>query len=313
MRSIITICILVLIFSCSQKDTEPEILPDLPDGVQAISLLGDTLFTAQISDEAKGRYEKNLSEEEAKLESDPVNADALIWKGRWTAYMGKYREAIRIYTEGIEKHPDDARMYRHRGHRYISIREFSRAIEDFKHAVQLIEGTEDKIEPDGMPNARNIPVSTLHSNIWYHLGLAYYLQNDMENALTAYQNCRDVSNNPDNVISSSNWLYMILRRLGREEEARQVLEPINAEMDVIENMAYHRLLLFYKGELTIDDLTGGSFESSSNAAIGYGIGNRYYYNGKVDEAKRFFRQIVAGRGWASFGYIAAESDLSRIE
>ena len=63
-------------------------------------------------------------------------------------------------------------MYRHRGHRYVSIREFDRAIADLEYAATLIEGTEDEIEPDGMPNAMNIPVSSLHSNIWYHLGLA---------------------------------------------------------------------------------------------------------------------------------------------
>ena len=37
----------------------------------------------------------------------------------------------------------------------------------------MIAGKEDSIEPDGMPNPQNIPVSSLHTNIWYHLGLAY--------------------------------------------------------------------------------------------------------------------------------------------
>ncbi len=68
------------------------------------------------------------------------------------------------------------------------IREFDRAIQDFEKAATLIEGTEDKIEPDGLPNAQNIPVSTLHTNIWYHLGLAYYLQHDLENALRRRHN-----------------------------------------------------------------------------------------------------------------------------
>jgi len=44
----------------------------------------------------------------------------------------------------------------------------------------------NQIEPDGLPNAKNIPISTLKGNIWYHLGLAYYLKGDFENALWAY-------------------------------------------------------------------------------------------------------------------------------
>ena len=51
-----------------------------------------------------------------------MDVDNIIWYGRRTAYLGDYREAIRIFSEGIEKHSKDARMYRHRGHRYISIR-----------------------------------------------------------------------------------------------------------------------------------------------------------------------------------------------
>ena len=41
-----------------------------------------------------------------------------------------------------------------------------------------------KIEPDGQPNARNIPTSTLNSNIYYHLGLAQYLKGEFEAALS---------------------------------------------------------------------------------------------------------------------------------
>ena len=53
------------------------------------------------------------------------------------------------------------RFPRHRGHRYISIRQLDNAISDFEHAASMIDGQPNEIEPDGMPNARGIPVSTL--------------------------------------------------------------------------------------------------------------------------------------------------------
>jgi tetratricopeptide (TPR) repeat protein len=63
-----------------------------------------------------------------------------------TAYTGDFRGAVEIYSEGIEKFPHDDRMYRHRGHRYISIREFDRAIADLEQAAKLIEGKENETE-----------------------------------------------------------------------------------------------------------------------------------------------------------------------
>ncbi len=307
---VFTMCVLLSACESGIKLPSTEVLPPLPNNVQAISLLGDTLYTStNPGEDAINKF----NEAKFEYQNKPQDPDALIWFGRRTAYLGKYREAIKIYTNGITHHPEDARNYRHRGHRYISIRELPKAIDDLEYGAKLIEGTEDEIEPDGLPNNRNIPVSSLHSNIWYHLGLAYYLDNNMEQALLAYQKCRKVSNNPDNVVSSSHWLYMILRRLGREKAAELVIEPINKDMDIIENFAYHKLLLFYKGEIASDSLIDGTIENSSNAAIVYGIGNWYYYNGQLNEANRIYRQILRSDQWASFGYIAAEADLSRMK
>ena len=91
----------------------------------------------------------------------PDDADAWIWFGRRTAYLGHFRDAVEIYTRAIERFPDDARFYRHRGHRYISLRRFDDAISDLERAAILIEGRPDAIEPDGLPNAAGKPRSRL--------------------------------------------------------------------------------------------------------------------------------------------------------
>jgi alpha-L-fucosidase len=275
--------------------------------VQAISLLGDVLYSPEPSEPALEKY----AGAKANYENEPDNPDALIWYGRRTAYLGKYREAIEIYTDGIEKFPEDARMYRHRGHRYISIREFDKAIKDFELAATLIAGKEDSIEPDGMPNPQNIPVSSLHTNIWYHLGLAYYLKNDLENALRVYREGIKASQNDDMLVATTHWLHMTLRLLGREDEAKKALQPIHAQMNVIENMVYHRLCLFYKGLLPLKSLTDPEFSSIMNDALAYGVGNWYFYNDAEEKAKEIFQKLLRKKSWASFGYIAAESDFAR--
>ena len=312
LRLFIMLFFLSLIYSCTDGKEEPGALPDLPGGIQAISLLGDTLYSSPFPEDIRLERERQLADAQAEFDNRPDDTDAVIWLGRRTAYLGLYRKAIKLYTKGLLRHPGDARLFRHRGHRYITIRQFDLAIADFEKAVKLIQGTEDEIEPDGMPNVRNIPTSTLFFNIWYHLGLAHYLKGDLESALKAYRECMKVSDNPDALVATSHWLYMTLRRLGHGEEAARVLELINANMDIIENGSYHRLLLLYKGEVQQDDLLNSAADALDNATMGYGIGNYHYYMNRREESKRMFRRVVEGSQWAAFGYIAAEAELSRF-
>ena len=282
--------------------------------VEAISLLGQPLSRPTLPDDTRRRYEEALAEARQRSYADPGDADALIWFGRRTAYLGRYRDAIEIYTRGIDRHSRDARFYRHRGHRYITVRDFDRAIADLERAASLVSGRRVEVEPDGIPNARNTPTSTLQSNTWYHLGLAHYLKGDFERALRAYRSCLDVSKNPDMLVATSHWLYMTLRRLGRDQEAARLLDPIRPDLDVIENGAYHRLLLMYKGSLPVDSL----LSTTSSAALedvttAYGVGNWFLYNGDTARAHEIFRRIVATGNWAAFGAIAAEAELARSE
>ena len=268
----------------------------------------------QLSAETQRELETKLKEARATYEKDPQSVDSVIWLGRRTAYLGQYKDAIGIYSEGIKKFPSDARLYRHRGHRLLTLRCFDAAVADLEQASKLIKGKPDEIEPDGLPNARNIPTSTLQSNIWYHLGLAYYLKGDFERALTAYREAEKVSKNPDMLVATTHWLFMTLRRLGREKEAGKTLVAIKDDFDLIENGDYYKLIRIYKGQLDPAKLTMEIMQVASglsNATVGYGLGNWYLYNGYRPEAEKIFRQVTAGNQWSSFGYIAAEAELQR--
>lgn len=276
---------------------------------QATSLLGERLYApAEVS---AGALEK-LTEAKADYDAAPDDADAIIWYGRRIGYTGDYLSAIKVFSEGVAKHPTDARMYRHRGHRYISIREFDKAIADYLIAVELIKGQPNEVEPDGAPNARGIPVSTKHGNIWYHLGLAYYLKHDFEKALWAYTEARNASRYPDNVVSTTHWIYMILRRMGREAEATQALDGISADMDIIENFSYYKLCLLYKGLVSYDELARDVGDSPSGAGMVYGLANWKFYNDNQDEALTMMRAYLdESAGWSAFGFIAAEVDVAK--
>ncbi len=103
---------------------------------------------------------------------------------------------------------------------------------------------------------------------------------------------------------------MIKRRMGDEEGAKKVLDAITADMNVIENFSYHKLCLFYKGEMTVAELIGDGEDTPSGASAAYGLANWYYYNGEDEKAEEHLQALVASNSWAAFGFIAAEADLA---
>jgi tetratricopeptide (TPR) repeat protein len=280
---------------------------------EAHTLSGAPLYRPSFSADTKARLEADLARARAEFDQGPRDAERIIWLGRRLGYLGRYREAIEVYSTGIALHPGNPKLYRHRGHRFISVRDFDRAIADFEKAATFIKGKPDEIEPDGAPNKFNKPRSTLQSNIWYHLGLAYYLKGDFERALPAYLECMKVSMvNDDSIVAASDWLYMTYRRLGRTADAVRVLEPIRETMDILENDAYHKRLLMYKGLIQPETLlkTEGA-DDLQIATQGYGVGNWYLVNGDKARARQIFERVLQGSSWSAFGFIAAEADLHR--
>ncbi|MBK5256689.1 MAG: prolyl oligopeptidase family serine peptidase [Vicinamibacteria bacterium] len=282
---------------------------------EAKGLDGREFFPVEPPPEAKKRLDDNLAAATADLVKNPDEAQNIIWVGRRLAYLSRYQEAIDVFSRGVAKFPKDARLLRHRGHRYISTRQFDKAVIDLDRAAKLMAGKPDEGEPDGAPGRRPSPSATLKFNIHYHLGLAHYLKGDFAKALVAYRECMKYStDNDDSLVATSDWLYMTLRRLGRKDEAEKVLEPIQEGMNVLDNAAYHQRLLMYKGLRQPEEVLGSDEQDPLQIATqGYGVGNFFLVNGEIERAKAIYRRVVGGTQWAAFGFIAAEADLARMK
>ncbi|MBX2821164.1 MAG: tetratricopeptide repeat protein [Rhodothermaceae bacterium] len=308
--------ILFLVLCLSACIDQPDSISDAEAVVHApvLSLTGKELLVPDMPPERTAKLTADFERAKAEYTADPMDADNVIWLGRRAGYLWDYQGAIAYFSEGIDKFPSDPRMYRHRGHRYISIRMFEEAEADLKKAAELMAGEPDEIEPDGAPNPAGIPTSSLHTNVWYHLGLAHYVQGEFEDALQAYEKCLEASKNNDMDVATLDWYYMTLQRLGRTEEAKALLEDVDTGMELLENHSYLKRIKLYKGEIPPDSLlmpTQSESYALDLATQGYGVGNWYLYNGEEDEAKKIFEQVVAGEYWAAFGYIAAEAELVR--
>ncbi|MFL5386184.1 MAG: tetratricopeptide repeat protein [Longimicrobiaceae bacterium] len=279
---------------------------------EAKSLFGQPLYSPEQPLEVRQRLEAQLDSARLAYEANPDQADAILWYGRRAAAAGHYRESISLFTEGIKKHPRDARFYRFRGHRWITVRRFDRAVGDLEHAVRLTRGQPDPVEPDVNPGPAG-PLGTLQWNVWYHLGLAYYLRGEFARAAPAFRAALNLSRNDDSRVAAADWLYMSLRRLGRTADAEAVIRPFGPEVRVVENGSYLRRIRMYRGELPPDSLLDATGRSTLElATTGYGVGNWHLYNGRQSEAEAVFWRITSAENWAPFGYIAAEADLRRL-
>lgn len=277
---------------------------------EARSLLGPDLFAAPAG--SRPEAEKQLAEAEAEFARDP-GLEQRIWVGRRQAYLWRMRAAIETFSQGLREQPQAAALYRHRGHRYISVRDFDAAIADLRRAAELIAGKPDVIEPDGQPNRLNKPLSTLGFNVWYHLGLAQYLKGDFRGALAAYGECMKFSQDyADKRVATSYWMYLTYCRLGQRDEARKLAATIAPDLEIIENEAYHALLLLFNGTKSVDELLKAEERAPTDSAtIAYGVGMWRLLRGDEAQALTHFEAAVAGSNWPAFGFIAAEVELAR--
>lgn len=281
---------------------------------EATSLLGAPLYQIQLTPEAKQVNDERIRQARESLAMAPGSADAVLWLGRQLAVAGRVREAVDLFTSGIARFPGDARFYRHRGHRYVTLRQFDKAIADLTKASDLFAGKPDVQEPT-TADVKVMSSETLQYATWYHLGLAYYLKGEFGRALPVYRKCLEVAKGPtgndDQIAGASDWLYMTLRRAGRKDEAAKVLQAIVPGMKVKDDQNYYDRLMMYKGVRTPEEVMATAKDPVSEATLAYGVANWHLYNGRQAEAKAIFERVVKSPNWMPFGVIAAEAELAR--
>ncbi len=279
-----------------------------------LSFSGEQLPPKAFEGQERQKRERELSAARELYENHPDSLQAIIWYGRRLGYLGMYYDAIDVYTEGLIKHPNSFKLLRHRGESHITVRQFSKALQDLEQAVFFSRGVPNELEPDGQPNRLNKPLRSIKFNIWYHLGLTYYLQGNFDKAISAYLKCMEVSDNNDLKVATTTWLYRTYFQIGNMEEADRLLETIDPSMRLVENRSYHNILMLFKNEITpqrVRELASRKDESL-DPTIGYGLGNWYVLKGDVPVATQTFDQVLSSGNWDSFGYIASEVERSNI-
>jgi tetratricopeptide (TPR) repeat protein len=288
--------------------------PVLPGVPEAFRVDGRPFYPQVIYAEHLALQQEGYKKALADYEKDPDNADNVIWLGRRLAYLGRFRESIGVYTLGLEKHPDDARLLRHRGHRFLSLHLPAQAAQDLGAAAKLLKKWPDDPEPGGFPKRRPGLIASLHFNVWYHLGLAHYVLGDLEAAAKAFKSGNKCADIPDKLIPNTYWLYMIQRQLGDDAGAEKALKPVKEEVDTIDAEDYRFMLLKWKNGESHEPLFEEARKKTPLAVgtLGYGVGCSRLLRGDKKGAVKLWKEVIAGDNWPSFGYIATEAHLHKL-
>ena len=281
----------------------------VPHGAECLALDGRALVSTVPAGEVGDRLRADLAAAEAALAANPTDRDAFVWLGRRLGYLGRYREAIDAFSRGLDEHPDDPVLLRHRGHRWLTLREFGKAAWDLERAAERLCTVPDEVEPDGRPTAGRAPHSTLHYNVHYHLGLALFLARDFELAERAWLRCLAVVGNDESRVAVTHWLWSVRMRLGDVAGAAAVVAPIHAGMDVVENKSYLQACLLYAGKLRRTDVQ--PLAGSAGSALAFALAHHDLVRGDRVAARAALERLAKESQWSAFGVIAAEVELAR--
>ena len=127
--------------------------------------------------------------------------------------------------------------------------------------------------------------------------------------------------NTDERINSTNWLYAALRRAGKPEEAAKALEAVPPEMtnEQPHTKFYLNLVRFFQGRMTESEALppeppAGNTDQEVELpfdTVAYGIGNWHLYHGDTAKAQEYFRRVLKGHVWITWGFVGAETELLR--
>lgn len=236
------------------------------------------------------------------LAADPRSASLALKLSLAFAARRQYVEAIAADTAALNVNPGDAAVWLERGHRLLGLRRFVEAQRDLDRAIQLDPALLDA---------------------HYHDGLALYFQGNFAGAAQHFSHACDLSAKAplpdDSLIDCSAWAYNSFSRAGDAADATRVLSQITPKVKNTEPhlFFYLQLLHFYQGLVTAQQIlplppaAGDTEAALSFNTISYGVGNFYLTHAQPALAKPLFEKVVSGEAWNSWGFIGAETELSR--
>ena len=292
---------------------------------RAISLLGDTLWSAPVDPRDGPRLVTQLQIARAMVSADPMDLTAQLTLARRTAAIGQLREAVELLTKAATIHYLSPRVLRQRGEVLLSLRELDQAYADFEGAQDLIRpGATDTasgpwrmmLESDDWADSTGPVVTSVEFQIALHMGVIRYLQGDFFGARAHLFEAARQATSDDDLAPATLWLFFATRRAGNLQEAADILAAVQSNWAVQVRRDELQLLLAYKGQVPTDSIEARALTrlgGEERALYCYGIGYMLLVTGRTDEAVLWLEQARAIPNWTTLPYLAAEADLARLQ
>ena len=276
--------------------------------IEGMSFAGTPLYRNPVDAERQLELEALMRPLEAK---PSLTESEYIELARLYVGANRFRDAIDLYSRGLAEHPESFKLRRHRGHRYINVRELDNAIVDLEEAVELI-GSEhaDVLEY----NQSGEPTATYEHWTWYHVGLYHYLNEDWVQAAAAYQKCVDTATSNAVLVGATDWLYNAYRKGGMHDEAEAAIAAIPPDLDTNREHPYFKRVMVYKGELPPADVIDSGKPASEwngfDITAGYGIANWHTFNGDAATGEAIHRKILETPFWNAWAYVVTDREYA---
>jgi Flp pilus assembly protein TadD len=226
---------------------------------------------------------------ERALAAEPRSVPRFIQLGVAQAGARQMREAVQTFTRALAVAPNDPMLYRWRGHRNLSVRNFDGAMADL---------------------TRGYGLDSTNYGILYHLGVLRFVRGDFNAAADAFARAQPRAPDGGELAGATDWLWMSLQRAGRGPEAAAMLARHPDSLPA--SNAYIKRLKLYRGEIGPEALfTPSDTGDVDVATLSFGLGNWYFVKGDTARAREQFRRSVQSGGWPAFGFIASEVELGR--
>jgi tetratricopeptide (TPR) repeat protein len=290
----------------------PPVIP--PPTAEAISLLGDTLWSVNLRPEVAQSRLRALERARRAMASRPDASSSRLAIAKSTAGLGRLREAIDLATEAMERHPDDPRLFRLRGELLLLTRRIDPAIRDLQHAARLTIADSTASEFFEVDDVGLIGLGLRHLT-FVLLGQAYYLKGEFARAVETLERALAGARNADEAAAAAVWLGFALQRAGLEPRAAAIAGAWRPDAQVVMRLAEHRLLLAWQGALPSDSLRGAAAAgggADDEALFHYAAAVRLLSQGQEREATAILDLVRSLGPWTALPFLAAEADLLRL-
>ena len=147
-----------------------------------------------------GQHRAALEQAKLALEAAPVLRDPYVWVSRLCTELGSNQEAIRLFRETSERHPDLALPWYYKGFNEYHMSLFGEALKSFERASEL-----DPEDPQS----------------WFRQGMVHYVQSDFDAAWETLSRSYEID--PSSELTVSN-LFDVLRIRGDDDRALEIVE-----------------------------------------------------------------------------------------